>query len=220
VQRHRDGSTIEVEGRWTLVRGDDGQPQSILAINTDIRQRKASEREIQRLAFYDPLTGLPNRMLLMDRMHHALARPAPPAGRGAAVHRPGQLQTLNDTLGHDQGDLLLQQVAQRLNTACAAWTPWRAWAATSSWSCSKNSAQAQSWRCRRAAWAKDPAMLAMPYPLQGYQYRSTPSIGIAPFTGEHTTVASCSSRPTWPCTRPKTAGATPCASLTHRCRPR
>mgnify|MGYP002040888762 FL=1 len=73
VQRHRDGSTIEVEGRWTLVRGDDGQPQSILAINTDIRQRKASEREIQRLAFYDALTGLPNRMLLMDRMHQALA---------------------------------------------------------------------------------------------------------------------------------------------------
>ncbi|TXH31541.1 MAG: PAS domain S-box protein, partial [Burkholderiaceae bacterium] len=62
VQYHRDGSPIEVEGRWTLVRGDDGQPQSILAINTDIRQRKASEREIQRLAFYDALTGLPNRM--------------------------------------------------------------------------------------------------------------------------------------------------------------
>ena len=46
VQHHRDGSPIEVEGRWTLVRGDDGQPQSILAINTDIRLRKASEREI------------------------------------------------------------------------------------------------------------------------------------------------------------------------------
>src|SRR5690606_38261399 len=39
LQRHRDGSPIEVEGRWTLVRGDDGLPQSILAINTDIRQR-------------------------------------------------------------------------------------------------------------------------------------------------------------------------------------
>ena len=73
VQRHRDGRTIDVEGRWTLVRGEDGQPQSILAINTDITQRKATEREIQRLAFYDPLTNLPNRMLLMDRMHHALA---------------------------------------------------------------------------------------------------------------------------------------------------
>ncbi len=57
-----------MEGRWALVRGEDGQAQSILAINTDITQRKATEREIQRLAFYDPLTGLPNRRLLMDRL--------------------------------------------------------------------------------------------------------------------------------------------------------
>uniref|UniRef100_UPI0012904A20 diguanylate cyclase domain-containing protein n=1 Tax=Escherichia coli TaxID=562 RepID=UPI0012904A20 len=116
-QRHRDGSPIEVEGRWTLVRGDDGKPQSILAINTDIRQRKASEREIQRLAFYDALTGLPNRMLLMDRMGHALANAQRRQQGGALLFIDlDNFKTLNDTLGHDQGDLLLQQVAQRLNT--------------------------------------------------------------------------------------------------------
>jgi PAS domain S-box-containing protein len=81
VQRHRDGSAIDVEGRWTLVKDEFGQPQSILAINTDIRQRKATEREIQRLAFYDALTHLPNRMLLMDRMPRPW--PAPSAASRA-----------------------------------------------------------------------------------------------------------------------------------------
>ncbi|HRM00021.1 MAG TPA: PAS domain S-box protein, partial [Acidovorax sp.] len=102
VQYHRDGSPIEVEGRWTLVRGDDGQPQSILAINTDIRQRKASEREIQRLAFYDALTGLPNRMLLMDRMGHALANARRREQGGALLFIDlDNFKQLNDTLGHD-----------------------------------------------------------------------------------------------------------------------
>src|SRR5690606_13488527 len=73
VQHHRDGHPIDMEGHWTLVRDDNGKAESILAINTDISTRKATEREIQRLAFYDSLTGLPNRALLMDRMHHALA---------------------------------------------------------------------------------------------------------------------------------------------------
>lgn len=84
--RHRDGHTIEAEGRWTLVL-DDKDGLNILEINTDIRQRKAKDREIQRLAFYDTLTGLLNRMLLLDRMQHALdSRHTPAPRRGAAAH--------------------------------------------------------------------------------------------------------------------------------------
>ncbi|MBS0508727.1 MAG: PAS domain S-box protein, partial [Proteobacteria bacterium] len=73
LQYARDGRKIEVEGRWTLVRNDQGETESILAINSNIGQRKASEREIQRLAFFDALTGLPNRAQFMQRISHALA---------------------------------------------------------------------------------------------------------------------------------------------------
>ncbi|MDB5846825.1 MAG: hypothetical protein JWP29_577, partial [Rhodoferax sp.] len=118
TQLRKDGSPLTVECRWTLVRDTAGEPVSVLAINTDITARKAAEREIQKLAFYDPLTQLPNRLLLMDRLQHALAA-STRSGRGGALLfiDLDNFKTLNDTLGHDQGDLLLQQVALRL-TSC------------------------------------------------------------------------------------------------------
>lgn len=190
VQKHRDGRTIEVEGRWTLVRGDDGRPQSILAINTDITQRKATEREIQRLAFYDPLTSLPNRMLLMDRMHHALAAARRHQQGGALLFIDlDNFKQLNDTLGHDQGDLLLQQVATRL-THCVRHVDTVARLGGDEFvvmleelSSSGDDLVLQA----RSVGEKILSMLSVPYPLQGYQYRSTPSIGIAPFTGTDST---------------------------------
>ncbi|WP_395457312.1 EAL domain-containing protein [Acidovorax delafieldii] len=209
VQRHRDGSTIEVEGRWTLVRGDDGQPQSILAINTDIRQRKASEREIQRLAFYDALTGLPNRMLLMDRMHQALATAQRRQQGGALLFIDlDNFKTLNDTLGHDQGDLLLQQVAQRLNT-CVRSVDTVARLGGDEFVVMLEELSPKPHELAlhaRGVGEKILAMLAVPYALQGYQYRSTPSIGIAPFTGEHTTVGELLEQADLAMYQAKTAG--------------
>ena len=193
MQRHRDGRTIDVEGRWTLVRGEDGQPQSILAINTDITQRKATEREIQRLAFYDPLTSLPNRMLLMDRMHHALAAAQRHQQGGALLFIDlDNFKQLNDTLGHDQGDLLLQQVARRLGH-CVRSVDTVARLGGDEFvvmleelSASGDDLVLQA----RSVGEKILNMLSMPYPLQGYQYRSTPSVGIAPFTGTESTTVS------------------------------
>ena len=80
--------------------------------------RKAAENEIQSLAFYDPLTHLPNRRLLLDRLRQALASSARSGREGALLFIDlDNFKTLNDTLGHDIGDLLLQQVAERL-TSC------------------------------------------------------------------------------------------------------
>ncbi|MET1113638.1 MAG: EAL domain-containing protein [Comamonas sp.] len=84
----------------------------------DLSQRKAAEEEIRYLAFYDLLTQLPNRRLLLDRLQQAL-------GAGARRQRSGALlmldvdnfKTLNETRGHDQGDALLRQVATRLRDA-------------------------------------------------------------------------------------------------------
>ena len=80
---------------------------------TDIRRASA---EIENLAFYDPLTGLPNRRLLLDRLHQAEAAAERSGERGVLLFLDlDQFKTLNDTLGHEVGDQLLQQVARRLS---------------------------------------------------------------------------------------------------------
>jgi diguanylate cyclase (GGDEF)-like protein/PAS domain S-box-containing protein len=82
---------------------------------TDITQRKAAENEIRHLAFYDSLTGLPNRQLLLDRLQHALAVCSRSRSTGALLFIDlDNFKTLNDTLGHEQGDQLLRQVGMRL----------------------------------------------------------------------------------------------------------
>jgi len=117
TQKRKDGSTLIVEAHWTLLRDEQLAPDAILAINTDITERKAAECEIQRLAFYDHLTGLPNRQLLRDRLQHALAIETRSRQVGALLFIDvDNFKTLNDTLGHVIGDLLLQQIAQRLQT--------------------------------------------------------------------------------------------------------
>ena len=103
-----------------------------MAVGRDITERKMAEEKIQHLAFYDPLTKLPNRQLLLDRLHAALADPARPREGALMFIDLDNFKVLNDTLGHQKGDLLLQQVAERLRSCVAKATPWRGWAATSS----------------------------------------------------------------------------------------
>ncbi len=113
--RHRDGSTLIVESRSTLMRGEDGEPRSILSISTDITDRRAAETKIHRLAFFDSLTGLPNRLLLLERLEKALRTAVRQGCMGAIFFIDlDDFKMLDDTLGQDKGDLLLQQIAQRL----------------------------------------------------------------------------------------------------------
>jgi diguanylate cyclase (GGDEF)-like protein/PAS domain S-box-containing protein len=114
-QFRRDGSKLIVESRLTLVAAQDGKPQSVLAINTDVTAWKADEARIEYLAFYDVLSGLPNRQLLRDRLAEALANPANKHKVGVLMYIDlDDFKTLNDTMGHDVGDELLHQVARRL----------------------------------------------------------------------------------------------------------
>ena len=84
----------------------------------DLSQRKAAEHEIKNLAYYDPLTQLPNRRLLIDRLQQALATSARHQSHGALLLLDlDNFKTLNETQGHDKGDTLLLQVANRLR-AC------------------------------------------------------------------------------------------------------
>jgi diguanylate cyclase (GGDEF)-like protein/PAS domain S-box-containing protein len=92
----------------------DGGP-CVLSITRDISEAKLAENEIKRLAFYDPLTGLPNRRMLLERLRQTLS-PARKQGRKRALLFVDldDFKTLNDSLGHHTGDLLLQEVARRL----------------------------------------------------------------------------------------------------------
>jgi len=88
-----------------------------IAIVQDVSKSHAAAEEIKNLAFFDPLTNLPNRRLLMDRLNQALLSSTRSGKTGALLFIDlDNFKTLNDTLGHDLGDLLLQQVSERLNT--------------------------------------------------------------------------------------------------------
>jgi len=114
TQRRKDGSTLIVESQRTLVRDENEQPQSILVINTDITQRKATDEKIRHLALYDTMTGLPNRTLFMDRIKQVLAN-AERYGRRLAIlfMDLNRFKEINDTQGHGVGDQVLIEVARR-----------------------------------------------------------------------------------------------------------
>ncbi len=110
----------EIYPKWltiSSVKGDGGVVTHFIGSHIDISERKAAEKEIQHLAFYDPLTRLPNRRLLMDRLQRALASSVRIKRGGALLFIDlDNFKTLNDTLGHEIGDLLLQQASQRLES--------------------------------------------------------------------------------------------------------
>ncbi|OJX30017.1 MAG: hypothetical protein BGO74_13270 [Burkholderiales bacterium 68-12] len=103
------------------VRAPQGPVTHYVATFSDITQQKENEERIQQLAFSDPLTGLPNRRLLLDRLEHALVVSRRNQQHGALFFIDiDHFKGLNDTRGHYVGDLLLQQVAQRLTDCVSA----------------------------------------------------------------------------------------------------
>jgi len=113
----KDGDSYWVSLNIQPVFDDAGEITQFVSIQTDITERKRTEKEIERLAYYDPLTGLPNRRLLMDRLTQAVAASARTRESGALFFIDlDNFKDLNDTLGHDRGDQLLQRVADKLRS--------------------------------------------------------------------------------------------------------
>lgn len=116
-----DGGTIWLSTSKVPLRGEDDRIIGVLGIYTDITNRKQAEQQIHNLAYFDPLTNLPNRTLLLDRLRQAMTTSHRSGNHGALLFIDlDNFKTLNDTLGHDMGDLLLKQVAQRLRTCVRA----------------------------------------------------------------------------------------------------
>ena len=119
--RRKDGSEYPKWLTISAVFGEDGQVSHYVGAHQDITERKMSEERIKELAFYDPLTRLPNRTLLLDRLKHAMSASARNDCYGALLFIDlDNFKILNDTLGHDIGDLLLQQVAHRIASSLRA----------------------------------------------------------------------------------------------------
>ena len=119
--RHQRGHYVPLLSRGFVLRDGSGRAIRISGTNTDLTERKRAESEINRLAYYDVLTGLPNRQLLMELLEKAVI-----ASR--RTHQCGVLmfidlddfKTFNDTQGHSAGDVLLKKVARRLNQCVRA----------------------------------------------------------------------------------------------------
>jgi diguanylate cyclase (GGDEF)-like protein len=119
---HADGQEIPVQVTASWADGNSpGEPPHLVMIVEDITDRKALEAQLLHRSLHDPLTGLPNRLLFHDRLQHALER-------GSREHTPTSVliidlddfKTINDTLGHPTGDLVLVAFAERLQTVLRA----------------------------------------------------------------------------------------------------
>ncbi len=119
--RRKDGTICPEWLAITAVCDEAGKITHYVGSFVDISERKSAEEEVRRLAFYDMLTNLPNRRLLLDRLEHAQAASARSSSHGAIMFIDlDNFKTLNDTKGHDVGDLLLIEVARRLSSCVRA----------------------------------------------------------------------------------------------------
>jgi diguanylate cyclase (GGDEF)-like protein/PAS domain S-box-containing protein len=170
----------------SAVKNAEGMVTNYVGTITDITMSKAAADEIQHLAFYDSLTGLPNRRLMLDRLKQAMASSARTDHKGALLFLDlDNFKTLNDTLGHDIGDLLLQQVAERL-TNCMREGDTVARLGGDEFvvmleGLSKHDLEAAA----QAETTADKILAALnqPYQLGSHEHRSTPSIGATLFSG-------------------------------------
>lgn len=168
-----DGSTIQTTARPT--------PEGGMVITYhDVTALRRASAEIENLAFYDPLTNLPNRRLLTDRMQQVIAASVRSGQYGALLFLDlDHFKTLNDTRGHEVGDMLLRQVAQRLKT-CVRREDTVARLGGDEFvvmlhELSPRSDEAAAYT--RRVGEKILRTLNQPYSLGGVTYHSTPSIG-------------------------------------------
>lgn len=179
----------QIYPKWqtiTSVSDDTGKITEYVAVSSDITSRKQAEEEIKTLVFYDALTGLPNRRLLMDRLHAALSISARSQSYGAVLFLDmDKFKTLNDTLGHEYGDLMLIEVSSRIQS-CLRTIDTVARLGGDEFvillEAVDESAEKASQKVALIA-EKVRVTLSMPYALKDNLYHGSPSIGVCLYRG-------------------------------------
>ncbi|HEY3268004.1 MAG TPA: PAS domain S-box protein [Armatimonadota bacterium] len=119
LHRRKDGSTFPAE--VSIQSASTGENRVVLAVARDTTERAAFEEQLTHQAFHDPLTGLPNRALFMDRLEHALTSSSRRQdGVGVLFLDVDRFKIVNDSLGHPAGDQLLVAIAGRLKACIRA----------------------------------------------------------------------------------------------------
>lgn len=186
------GRPIYVETRaFALSRNDLGEVETAIEIVVDITEKKHREDEIHRMAFYDPLTRLPNRRLLLDRLEQAFIAGTRNGQHGAVLFLDlDHFKILNDTRGHNVGDLLLREFAGRLQAVVREGDTVSRQGGDefvvllNNLSAEKQTAVSQAWHVAE----KIRAFLDQPVNLAGHEKHITASIGISLFRGHDTPV--------------------------------
>ena len=189
--RAKDGYLYWVNTTIVPNMDSEGKPFQYVAIRTDITEHKLAEEKIHQFAFYDALTGLPNRRLLMDRLNQALAVSARSGQYGAVMFLDmDHFKTLNDTKGHDVGDMLLIEVAKRLQ-GCVRDTDTVARLGGDEFVVvleALGSADVEAATATELVAEKIRTALSQPYQFQEYEYRTTASVGVSMFYGNQQSV--------------------------------
>jgi diguanylate cyclase (GGDEF)-like protein/PAS domain S-box-containing protein len=180
----QDGHQRWIRDRAFPVKDASGKLVRVVGIAEDITERKAAEDEIESLAYYDPLTRLPNRRLLVDRLQQAIAACARNFNQGAVFFVDlDDFKVLNDTLGHGYGDLLLQEIARKLTASMRTGDTVARLGGDEfvvmAHGLRQNEAEAT--RQARALGTTVLQMLNQTYLLHGHEYRNTGSIGVTLF---------------------------------------
>ena len=184
----------EVYPEWlniTAVTNDKGEIVNYVAAFSDITQHKQAEETIHNLAFHDALTGLPNRRLLLDRLQQTLLASSRHHDHGAVLFIDlDKFKELNDTKGHNIGDLLLVEVAQRLRT-CVRSEDTVARLGGDEFVVMLDELSGESEPAALQAEIVAEKILScinQPFMLQGHEFYSSPSIGISLFHDQDASV--------------------------------
>jgi diguanylate cyclase (GGDEF)-like protein/PAS domain S-box-containing protein len=189
--RRKSGEVYPEYLTITAVTDANGKVTNYVATLTDITLSKAAAEDIQHLADYDHLTQLANRRLLTDHIQHALSGCTRSSSKGAVMFLDlDYFKTINDTLGHSYGDLLLQQVATRL-TACVRKSDTVARLGGDEFVVLLEGLSEQTIEAAaqtKAIGDKMLTALSQPYQLTSHQCHCTASIGVTLFKGRRVSV--------------------------------